>query len=71
MDTVRIWKDPDYRDSLRADLLASVPDSPAGLARLTAEDTQLAGGTLTYTWVPCTLIMCTITGAFCTAAGAP
>jgi mersacidin/lichenicidin family type 2 lantibiotic len=54
MDAVRIWKDPDYRDSLDPDQLAAVPDNPAGLARLATGDAQLAGGTI-QTWIVCTI----------------
>ena len=54
MDAVRIWKDPDYRDSLAPEQLATAPDNPAGLVRLSTEDAELAGGTI-QTWAICTL----------------
>ena len=50
-DTVRAWKDEDYRLGLSAEELADVPNSPAGaieLADLDLED--VAGGKTELMW---------------------
>jgi mersacidin/lichenicidin family type 2 lantibiotic len=36
--TIRAWKDPEYRASLSAEGLASLPENPAGLIELTDAD---------------------------------
>ena len=39
IDVVRAWRDEEYRNSLSAEELASLPESPAGFA--TVEDSAL------------------------------
>lgn len=44
MDPIRAWKDPEYRATLGAGELRSLPDNPAGSASLQAlSDTELDG----------------------------
>jgi len=46
IDIVRAWKDPEYRKTLTADELASLPANPAGTSELTKEQLgDVAGGT--------------------------
>jgi mersacidin/lichenicidin family type 2 lantibiotic len=45
VDIARAWKDPEYRKSLTAEQLASLPPNPAGTSELTNEDLDsVAGG---------------------------
>ncbi len=45
LDIIRSWKDEDYRNSLSAEQLASMSESPVGLAELTEEELRdVAGG---------------------------
>jgi mersacidin/lichenicidin family type 2 lantibiotic len=45
IDLVRAWKDPEYRKSLTAEQLASLPPNPAGAGELSdAELHKAAGG---------------------------
>jgi mersacidin/lichenicidin family type 2 lantibiotic len=47
VDLARAWKDPEYRRSLTAEELASLPPPPAGSAELTVEELRvIAGGTV-------------------------
>jgi mersacidin/lichenicidin family type 2 lantibiotic len=44
-ETIRAWKDPEYRASLTAEELASLPSNPAGLIDLSDADLgEVAGG---------------------------
>ena len=44
-DTIRAWKDQEFRNSLSADELAQLPENPAGLIELSeAEMKTVAGG---------------------------
>jgi mersacidin/lichenicidin family type 2 lantibiotic len=58
IDVVRAWRDEDYRNSLTAEELSRLPESPAGFA--TVDDTALrsvAGGALSANGNPhCTTI---------------
>lgn len=52
MDTVRAWKDVDYRESLSDEELAAVPNHPGGLVSLDlGELSAFAGGAKTGNWV--------------------
>ena len=45
IDLVRAWKDPEYRKSLTAEQLASLPPNPAGVGELSDEELEsVAGG---------------------------
>jgi mersacidin/lichenicidin family type 2 lantibiotic len=45
IDVVRAWKDPEYRKSLTAEQLASLPPNPAGAGELSdGELNKTAGG---------------------------
>ena len=49
INTIRAWKDADYRASLSAAELAALPENPAGLVELPeAEMAQVAGADLSY-----------------------
>lgn len=55
MNTVRVWKDPEYRAELRRQDIAVLADNPAGVVELSdGEIEAVAGGT---TW------SCAITSA--------
>jgi mersacidin/lichenicidin family type 2 lantibiotic len=43
VDVIRAWKDADYRESLTAEELASLPANPAGMVELS--DNELLGVT--------------------------
>lgn len=43
MDTVRAWKDPEYRAELSRQDLAVVADNPAGVVELSDADIDLVG----------------------------
>lgn len=50
VDTIRAWKDPEYRASLTEGELAALPPNPAGPATLTdAELDQMYGGFSLFT----------------------
>ncbi len=38
MNTIRAWKDREYRESLSAEEMALLPENPAGQVELTEED---------------------------------
>lgn len=44
LNIIRAWKDPEYRASLTADELASLPDSPAGMIDLSSLEQQATDG---------------------------
>lgn len=64
VDIIRAWKDQDYRNSLNADQLASLPANPVGLIELTDEDLGRASG---GNWYPSitTLRCCTMLTGGC------
>jgi len=67
MNSVKVWKDPEYRRSLSADELALVAGNPAGLVELSSDELGgVAGGT---TWwcatVALTVTVCSPTGTLC------
>jgi len=60
IDVVRAWKDPEYRKSLTAEQLASLPENPAGTGALTDQEAeQIAAGsdwphgTASTEWTSC------------------
>jgi mersacidin/lichenicidin family type 2 lantibiotic len=46
VDTVRAWKDPEYRKTLTPQELASLPPNPAGDSALTADELEKVSGGL-------------------------
>jgi len=44
VDIIRAWKDQDYRSSLSAEALASIPSNPVGMIELSDEDLGRASG---------------------------
>jgi mersacidin/lichenicidin family type 2 lantibiotic len=57
IDVVRAWRDEEYRNSLTAEELASLPESPAGLATISDEALRsITGGCGSSYW--CTKPMC-------------
>ncbi|WP_242342861.1 mersacidin/lichenicidin family type 2 lantibiotic [Anaeromyxobacter terrae] len=44
IDIVRAWKDPEYRKSLSAEELASVPECPTGFVATSDEELKAAVG---------------------------
>jgi len=69
MDAVRVWKDPDYRETLSAEELASLPAHPAGLALLSRDEVEPAGGAITAPTQPLFTNLCCFTignGTICT-----
>jgi mersacidin/lichenicidin family type 2 lantibiotic len=45
INIIRAWKDPEYRKTLTAEELASLPENPAGSANLSDEElASVAGG---------------------------
>ena len=44
IDIARAWKDPEYRKTLTAEELASLPPNPAGPAELSNEDLEQVSG---------------------------
>jgi len=44
VDIVRAWKDPDYRRTLTAEQLASLPENPAGTEELSDEELSGVSG---------------------------
>lgn len=62
-DTIRVWKDPQYRNHIKADQQVLWPEHPAGSIELAdSELDQAAGGTDTP---KCTFITCDLTGVCC------
>jgi len=50
MNTIRAWKDSEYRETLSAEELALLPESPVGQVELTEEDLlSVVGGNGTQT----------------------
>ena len=47
LDTIRAWKDEDYRASLNADQLARLGENPAGQVELTDEELDSVDGAIT------------------------
>lgn len=43
-DTIRAWKDPEYRESLDANARASLPDSPVGAPELSGQELRSIQG---------------------------
>jgi mersacidin/lichenicidin family type 2 lantibiotic len=69
MDAVRVWKDPEYRETLSAEELASVPAHPAGLTLLSTDDFEQVGGAITAPTQPLFTNLCCFTignGTICT-----
>ena len=53
-NTIRAWKDPEYRASLTAEELALLPSNPAGLIDLTdSELGEISGGASATTAASC------------------
>jgi mersacidin/lichenicidin family type 2 lantibiotic len=47
IDVIRAWNDPDYRSTLSAAELASIPPHPAGLIELSDDELARAAGLAT------------------------
>jgi mersacidin/lichenicidin family type 2 lantibiotic len=65
IDVVRAWRDEEYRNSLTPEQLASLPESPAGVA--TVDDTALRSVTGSATTIPRT--QCTTFVGSCVKPG--
>lgn len=67
IDPVRVWKDPEYRESLSREELADLPEHPAGMLALRDEDLRDVSGGLDTIFSACSisLLWCFTKG--CTA----
>ncbi|MGA2710655.1 MAG: mersacidin/lichenicidin family type 2 lantibiotic [Steroidobacteraceae bacterium] len=52
IDIVRAWKDSQYRKTLTATELAMIPQNPAGIAELSAEELNEVSGAAIDTFGP-------------------
>lgn len=66
INIIRAWKDAEYRQSLSAAELATIPAHPAGLIELTDDDLErAAGGAPKLTEGVCKTIVACPTGTGC------
>ena len=64
IDTIRAWKDEDYRLSLSKAELAMLPENPAGVTELTEDQMgSLEGGTFLPINFSVTIVLCTEYGS--------
>jgi mersacidin/lichenicidin family type 2 lantibiotic len=60
VDIARAWKDPEYRKTLTAEQLASLPPNPAGSVSLNDEDLDSVAGGLTADATSTSQNLCTM-----------
>ncbi|HEU5228625.1 MAG TPA: mersacidin/lichenicidin family type 2 lantibiotic [Ktedonobacteraceae bacterium] len=66
MNTIRAWKDSEYRETLSAEEKALLPENPAGQVELTEEDLlNVVGGNGGGAQTICQLISVCINSVIC------
>lgn len=65
VDIIRAWKDQEYRSTLSADQLASLPQSPVGMIELSDEDLGRANGAAGGFGSLATMACCTLATRNC------
>jgi mersacidin/lichenicidin family type 2 lantibiotic len=68
MNSIKVWKDPEYRRSLSAEELTQVADNPVGLVELSDDELNGVAGGTTGWWcatVALTVTVCSPTGTLC------